>query len=101
MNNAPSHPCTTPMLFMVIEHYKDPKAVYARFHEKGRMLPEGLEYLASWVDKGMTTCYQLMKTDDSRLIGKWTSKWDDIVEFEVHEVMSSEQARIVMEQTQK
>jgi len=101
MNNAPSQPCTIPMLFMVIERYKDPKAVYARFHEKGRMLPEGLEYLASWVDMKLANCFQLMKTDDIRLIDKWTSKWDDIVEFEVHQVMSSEQARIVMEQTQK
>ena len=40
------------MLFMVVERFKDGKAkeIYRRFQEKGRMMPEGLNYLDSWVE---------------------------------------------------
>src|SRR5258706_6924017 len=40
------------MVFMVIEHFRPGQApeVYRRFRERGRMAPEGLRYVASWVD---------------------------------------------------
>jgi hypothetical protein len=36
---------------MVIEHYRPGRApeIYRRFRERGRMAPEGLRYVASWV----------------------------------------------------
>jgi hypothetical protein len=80
------------MLYMVIEHFKDVPVVYRRFRERGRMMPEGLEYLSSWVDQKLERCFQLMQTDDRRLLDEWMAKWDDLIQFEVHSVISSAEA---------
>ncbi len=79
------------MLYMVIETYlHGPEPVYQRFTERGRMLPDGLQYLRSWVTAdGMERCYQLMETDDPSLFDAWTSQWSDLVAFEIEEVMVS------------
>ncbi len=56
------------MLFMVVERFKDGKAkeIYRRFQEKGRMMPEGLKYLDSWVevnfDQGLSGLKSLLQT---------------------------------------
>jgi len=84
------------MLFMVIEYYKDPSAVYMRFQEKGRMLPSGLLYIGSWVDADLSRCFQVMKTYDLRLLKEWISRWDNIVDFEVVRVLSSEEVQNAM-----
>jgi hypothetical protein len=84
------------MLFMAIERYKNPTAVYDRLHERGRMLPPGLEYIGSWVDADLSRCFQLMETHDIRLLKEWAAKWDDIVEIEVVRVLSSEQVQTSM-----
>ncbi len=78
------------MLYFVIERFKNPAAavaVYQRFAERGRMLPEGLIYLDSWVEKDLNRCFQLMETNDPKLFDEWISNWSDLVEFEVIEVM--------------
>ena len=82
------------MLFMVIEHYKhrDAKAVYLRARERGRMLPEGLTYVASWVEENFDRCFQVMECDDPRLFAQWTAQWADLVEFEIVHVVSSAEA---------
>jgi hypothetical protein len=80
------------MLYMVIEHFKDVPAVYRRFRERGRMMPDGLEYVSSWVDQKLERCFQLMQTDDRRLLDEWMAKWDDLIQFEVHSVISSAEA---------
>jgi hypothetical protein len=82
------------MLYMIVETFRngDPLPVYRRFHEQGRMAPEGLEYVSSWVDEKLARCFQLMKTDDRDLIDEWIPKWSDIVEFEVYPVMTSQAA---------
>jgi hypothetical protein len=77
---------------MVIEHYKDAAAVYHRFRECGRMAPDGLRYVSSWVDENLERCYQLMETGDSGLLDEWMANWNDIVEFEVRAVVTSEEA---------
>lgn len=79
-------------LYMVIEHYKDPVAVYQRFRDKGRMAPEGLSYISSWVDERLERCYQVMQTEDRDLLDCWMSHWKDIVEFEVFPVITSRDA---------
>jgi len=40
------------MLFMVIERFRDNDMVpvYRRLRESGRSLPQGLEYVDSWVE---------------------------------------------------
>ena len=81
-------------LYMIIEHFRngDPVPVYRRFRERGRMAPDGLTYVSSWVDQDLTRCYQVMETDDRRLLDQWMALWSDLVEFEVHPVMTSQEA---------
>ena len=82
------------MLFVVIERFKNQNAtpVYDRFRDQGRMTPEGLEYLSSWVDTKLERCFQIMETADPKLMAEWTAHWSDIVDFEVVPVMSSADA---------
>jgi hypothetical protein len=81
-------------LYMVIERFKhgDPVPVYRRFGERGRLAPEGLRYVDSWVNTGLTLCYQVMETDDPALLDEWIAQWSDIVDFEVHPVIKSADA---------
>jgi Protein of unknown function (DUF3303) len=83
------------MRYMVVERFKTPGAadVYRRFAEKGRMMPDGLTYLDSWISADRTICYQLMETDEQSLFSQWTRNWDDLVHFEIIPVMSSAEAR--------
>ena len=82
------------MLYMIIEHFKnqDPVPVYRRFRDHGRLAPEGLQYVSSWVDEGLERCFQLMETDDRKLLDEWIVNWSDIVEFEIYPVISSKAA---------
>lgn len=79
------------MLFMVVENFKNgnTKAVYDRFREKGRMMPEGLNYVASWTESSGDRCFQVMECDDPLLLQKWASNWEDITHFEFIPVLSS------------
>jgi hypothetical protein len=79
---------------MVVEHFKnqDAVAVYRRFRDHGRMAPEGLLYLSSWVDDKFERCYQLMATEDESLLDEWMANWSDLVNFEVHAVVTSQEA---------
>lgn len=81
-------------LYMVIEHFKNKDAVpvYRRFRDSGRMAPEGLHYVASWVDDKFERCYQLMETHDRALLEEWMAQWKDLVDFEVHPVVTSKEA---------
>jgi Protein of unknown function (DUF3303) len=81
-------------LYMVVEHYKnnDAVAVYRRFRDSGRMAADGLVYVSSWVDEKLERCYQLMQTEDRRLLDDWMARWSDLVDFEVHEVVTSREA---------
>jgi hypothetical protein len=80
--------------YMIVEHFKDhdPVPVYRRFRDRGRMAPEGLYYISSWVDDRLERCFQLMETDDRSLLDEWIANWSDIVAFEVYPVMSSQEA---------
>jgi hypothetical protein len=79
---------------MIVECFKnqDPVPVYRRFRDRGRLAPEGLKYVSSWVDEKLERCFQLMETDDRKLLDEWIAKWSDIVEFEVYPVISSKEA---------
>ena len=82
------------MLFLIVEHFKngDPVPVYARFRERGRLAPEGLRYISSWVVESLERCYQVMETDDRALLDEWLANWSDLVDFEVHQVVTSAEA---------
>ena len=82
------------MLFMVVERFqtRDAAAVYRRYREQGRMMPEGLKYIESWVEPDFDRCFQLMECDDSGLFEQWTARWEDLVDFEIVRVITSKQA---------
>jgi hypothetical protein len=82
------------MLYMVVEHFNAGAApeIYRRAREKGRMLPDGLEYVSSWVDFEFKTCYQLMRTEDPSLFAAWTEAWKDLVSFDIVPVRTSAEA---------
>ena len=83
------------MLFMVIEKYRHgPRPVYERAAQRGRMLPEGLRYIGSWVvdDGRLDRCFQVMETDDPELLDSWRAQWADLVDFEVLPVIESGEA---------
>ena len=79
--------------YMVVERFTHgPEPVYERAATRGRMLPDGLTYLDSWVDERLDRCFQLMDTDDPALFDEWTARWSDLAEFEVVPVLSSDEA---------
>jgi len=82
------------MLFMVIENFRrqDAKSVYRRFRDKGRMMPEGLTFVHSWVAADLGRCFQVMECDDAALLQEWVSAWSDLVEFEIVPVVPGAEA---------
>jgi len=82
------------MLFMVIERFRggDAAPVYRRYRERGRMMPEGLKYVESWVETDFGRCFQLMECEDARILREWAARWEDLVEFEVIPVLTSKEA---------
>lgn len=81
-------------LFMVIETFNEGNAipVYQRFRDHGRLAPEGLNYVSSWVDTSLHRCYQVMEAADRQLLDDWIANWSDVVDFEVIPVITSAQA---------
>jgi len=82
------------LLYMIVERFKnqDPVPVYRRFREQGRLAPEGLQYISSWIDEKLERCFQLMETSDRSQLEEWMAKWSDLVDFEVYPVISSAEA---------
>ena len=82
------------MLFMIVEQYRngDPRPVYERFRARGRLAPDGLRYVNSWVTHDLTLCYQVMECEDRALLDQWIDAWRDIVDFEVIPVITSAEA---------
>jgi len=78
---------------MVIETFtQGARPVYERAREHGRMLPDGLRYVESWVDEGLGRCFQLMDADDPVLFAQWTQRWDDLARFEIVPIIASADA---------
>ena len=81
------------MLYMVLENFKgDPIPVYRRFRDQGRLAPEGLRYVSSWVTTDFMRCYQIMECDDPALLQQWIDRWKDVADFEVIPVVTSADA---------
>lgn len=83
---------------MVIENFKnrDAFAVYRRFYQEGRKMPDGLKFVDSWVETNLARCFQLVECDDAMLIQQWIAYWQDLVEFEVIPVVPSAQTREII-----
>jgi hypothetical protein len=87
------------MLFMIIERFEgnDMLPVYRRVRDGGRMIPDGLKYIDSWVEPNFARCFQLMECDDLRLIQQWVLNWRGAgVSFEIVPVVSSVETRDVV-----
>ena len=87
------------MLFMVIETFAggDPVPVYQRFRDRGRMLPDGLRYVDSWIEAGFGRCFQVMECDDASLLQQWALGWRGTgVTFEIVPVVPSAQVQKVI-----
>ncbi len=70
---------------------------YSRYKEKGRMMPDGLKYLASWwVEPSFDRCFQLMECDDPSLFQQWIVHWEDLAEFEIVQVVTSAEAAVAL-----
>ena len=85
------------MLYMVIERLKDAPAIYQRLREKGRMMPEGLEYVSSWIDGDLKMCWQVMSTEDESIFQRWIDNWKDLADFEIVPVRTSAEVRELMD----
>lgn len=83
-----------PVLYMVVERFNhgNPKPVYRRLEDEGRLMPAGLDYRGSWVTRSMDRCYQLVECEDPDLLEKWAAEWEDLVEFEFVPVVTGEEA---------
>jgi uncharacterized protein DUF3303 len=77
--------------YLVIEHFRkgDPLPIYRRFRAQGRLMPEGLAYISSWITEDLTRCYQVMETPDRGLLDQWIARWSDLMDCEVHPVLTS------------
>lgn len=86
------------MLFMVIENFRNgnARAIYRRVRERGRMLPDGLRYVDSWVEVDLHRCFQVMECEDPRLFQDWVSRWQDLVDFEIVPIVPSKQTGEMM-----
>jgi len=86
------------MLYMVIEHFHEGAVpeVYKRFREQGRMMPDGLKYVASWIESNFERCFQVMEWDDRAAFDEWAANWSDLMEFEVVPVRTSSDVQAKM-----
>ena len=87
------------MHYLVIEKFKNTSAIYQRLAEKGRLMPEGLNYVSSWIDHNLKTCWQIMETEDFVLLERWIDNWKDLMEFEIVAVRTSAEVREMMKGT--
>lgn len=87
------------MLFMVVEHLKQGKIkdIYRRLAERGRIMPEGLKYVDSWTSASLDRCWQLMECDDPSLFQEWVLQWEDLAEFEIIPVVSSNKTKQIVD----
>ena len=83
------------MQFMIIERFIPGKVkdMYQRFSEKGRMMPEGVTFVGSWINESVTICYQVMEAESREQLQIWIDNWKDYVDFEVIPVISSAEAK--------
>lgn len=83
------------MTYMIIEtfHKSKVKTLYERFDQKGRLLPNGVVYLNSWIDQNVEVCYQLMESESLEKLQEWVNNWNDLADFQIIPIISSDEAR--------
>ena len=83
------------MNYMIVEKFRPGKVkeLYKRFDKKGRLMPEGVTYINSWIDEKVEVCFQLMEAESMEKLQEWMDAWSDLCEFEVFPVVSSADAK--------
>jgi len=83
------------MLYMIIEKFHEGKirSVYERFDKRGRMMPDGVSYINSWITEDIKTCYQVMESVSEEKLKEWISNWNDLCDFEIIPVITSAEAK--------
>lgn len=83
------------MVYMIIERFypNKVKELYKRFEEKGRMMPDGVNYINSWIDEEVSTCYQVMESSSEEKLQEWINHWNDLADFEIIPVITSAEAK--------
>ena len=81
------------MQYIVIERLKDARAIYQRLRDRGRLMPDGLRYVDSWISEDLSRCFQLMEADSAELFEEWIANWSDLMDFEVVPTITSDEAR--------
>ena len=78
------------MLFMVIETFRDQdaKAVYSRFRDKGRQLPDGPTFQGRWVTADLERCFVLVEAEGLAELQQWVASWSDLAAFEILPVVT-------------
>ncbi|MGL4496393.1 MAG: DUF3303 domain-containing protein [Beijerinckiaceae bacterium] len=73
------------MQFMVIEHLDQAriKDIYRKFAELGRLLPDGLTYIDSWVQADFSRVFLVMECDDITKLQEWVIIWGEFARFEI------------------
>lgn len=92
------------MHFMIIERFRNADAVhsvYARFEDRGRLMPAGLKYVSSWIEPNFDRCFLIVECEDPRLIQEWVLQWNDLIEFEVVPVVPSKETADVVAKYKK
>ena len=87
------------MQFMIIERFRnrDPLPIYRRLRDKGRLMPDGLRYVSSWIETNFERCFQVMECEDLALLQQWIAQWSDLMEFEIVPVRTSAETRATLE----
>lgn len=86
------------MLYMVVEEFiEGPKPIYQRLAEKGRMMPDSLHYVSSYITEDLKTCYQIMETEQFEDFAEWQKNWSDIMRCQIFPVLTSAEARLAAE----
>lgn len=80
---------------MVIERFKKGqiKSLYERLAQEGRMLSEGVNFVSSWIDEKIETCYQVMEANSYENLQQWMDNWSGFCEWEVIPVVTSQEAK--------
>lgn len=84
------------MLFMVIETFPAGAVlpIYRHLDKNGRGLPDGVEYVDSWITADFRRCFQLMRTDDVALLQRWVLHWEGLgIAMEIVPVTHSKATR--------
>jgi hypothetical protein len=86
-------------LFMVIEKFRnqDARSVYRRFRERGRLMPDGITFVNSWVQADLSRCFQVVECDDVTLLQKWVAEWQDLIDFEIVPVVAGRETAEALE----